>query len=71
MVKTTPLNEETHKCVKVAQTILYEKYNIEMPIPAIIAAIITDPEKIVKTILEKKGVINISLVQQQDVIDFK
>lgn len=64
MVKTTPLNEETHKCLKVAQTILYEKYNIEMPIPEIIAAVIVGSEQVVKTILEKREVPKIQLVEE-------
>lgn len=81
MVKTTPLNDDTHKCLKVAQTILYEKYNIEIPIPEIIAAVIVDPEQVVKTILEKKGIIeqvdksilekkgstNIELIEKEEV----
>lgn len=73
MVKTTPLNEDTHKCLKVAQTNLYEKYNIEIPIPEIIAAVIVDPEQVVKTILDKRGVnpntvnSNIQLIEQEDV----
>ena len=67
MVKTTPLNDETHKCLKVAQTILYEKYNIQIPIPDIIAAVIVDPDQVVKTVLEKKAVVNIQLIEQEDV----
>lgn len=55
MVKTTPLNDDTHKCIKVAQTILYKKYNIEMSIPDIIADIIVEPEQVVKKILEKNN----------------
>ena len=53
MVKTTPLNDDTHKCLKVAQTILYEKYDIQMPIPDIIAASIYDIDQVVKTVLAK------------------
>ncbi len=64
MVKTTPLNGETHKCLKVAQTILYEKHNIEMPIPEIIAAVIVGPEQVVKTILEKREMPKIQLVEE-------
>ena len=67
MVKTTPLNEETHKCLKVAQTILYERHNIETSIPDIIAAVIVNHDQVVKTVLEKKGVPNIQLVEQEDV----
>ena len=67
MVKTTPLNDETHKCLKVAQTTLYEKYNIEIPIPEIIAAAIYDVDQVIKAVLEKKGVINIQLIEQEDV----
>ena len=69
MVKTTPLNDETHKCLKVAQTTLYEKYNIEIPIPEIIAAVICDVDQVVKTILEKKGVVNIPLVEQENTME--
>jgi hypothetical protein len=67
MVKTTPLNDETHKCLKVAQTNLYEKYNIQIPIPDMIAAVIYDADQIVKTVLEKKGLVNIQFVGQEDV----
>lgn len=67
MVKTTPLNDETHKCLKVAQTNLYEKYNIQISIPDIIAAAICDIDQLVKTVLEKKGVVGIQLVEQEDV----
>ncbi len=67
MVKTTPLNEETHKYLKVAQTILYKKYNIEISIPDIIEAVIYDVDQIVKSVLQKKGVVNIQLVEQEDV----
>ena len=67
MVKTTPLNEDTHKCLKVAQTILYEKHNIQIPIPDIIAAVIVDHEQVVNTILEMRRVPDIKLVEQEDV----
>ena len=67
MVKTTPLNDETHKCLKVAQTTLYKKYNIQIPIPDIIAAVIVDPDQVIKTVLEKRTVVNIQLVEQEDV----
>ena len=56
-----------HKCLKVAQTNLYEKYNIELPIPEMIAILIYDVDQIVKTVLEKKGVVNVQLVKQEDV----
>jgi hypothetical protein len=67
MVKTTPLNDETHKCLKVAQTNLYEKYNIQISIPDMIAAVIYDVDHIVKIVLDKKGLVNIQLVEQEDV----
>ena len=54
--KTVTLNNYVHKCIKVAQTVLYGKYNIEIPIPEIIAAVISDPEQVVKTILEKRRI---------------
>ncbi len=53
MVKTTPLNDDTHKCLKVAQAILYEKYDIQMSIPDIIDVVICDIDQVVKIVLEK------------------
>ncbi len=67
MVKTTPLNDETHKCLKVAQTILYKKHNIQMTIPDIIAIMIHDIDQVIKSVLQKKGIVNIQLVEYEDV----
>lgn len=50
--KTTPLNYETHKCLKTAQTILYKQYDIEITIPDMIAILIKDSDQVVKIILE-------------------
>lgn len=61
MVKTTPLNDDTHKCLKVAQTILYEKYNIQMPIPDVIAAVICDVDQIVDIVLEKNKIVKTNI----------
>jgi len=66
MVKTTPLNEDTHKCIKKAQTILYEKYDIEMTIPEIIDNTIQNYEHVIKTILENRGIINVPIIEKED-----
>lgn len=53
--KTTPLNDDTHKCLKTAQTMLYKQYDIEITIPDIIAIMINDPKQVVKAVLRYHG----------------
>lgn len=59
MVKTTPLNDDTHKSIKMTQIILYERYNIEMPIIDIIAQ---DYGQIVRAVLGKKEINHTPLI---------
>lgn len=68
MSKTTALNDDTHKCLKVMQTNLYEKYNIEMTIPDIIATIIEDADKGLKIILEKRRIPDIPIIKSSEVV---
>lgn len=53
MVKTTQLTEDTHKSLKMIQSILKEEYNIEMTFTDIIAYIIPEPKQSVEIILDK------------------
>lgn len=66
MVKTTRLNEDTHKCLKKIQMVLYEKYDIEMNIPDIIGDIFKNYERVIGVILENQGISNLQIVEKED-----
>lgn len=58
--KTAVLNDDTHKYLKRVQSILYDKYNIEMYLPDIISHIIQDDaikdaDNMVKKIVKKNN----------------
>ncbi len=58
--KTAVLNEDSHKYLKRVQSILYDKYNVEMHLPDIISHIIQDEaikdaDNMVKKIVDKKN----------------
>lgn len=53
MVKTTPLTDDTHKDLKMVQSILKEEYNIDMTFTDIIAYIIPDAKRSVEIILDE------------------
>ena len=53
MVKTTQLTDDTHKNLKMIQSILKEEYNIEITFTDIIAYIIPDAKQSVEIILDE------------------
>lgn len=53
MVKTTPLADDTHKNLKMVQSILKEEYNIDMTLTDVIAYIIPDAKRSVEIILDE------------------
>ena len=53
MVKTTQLTDDTHKNLKMIQSILKEEYNIEITFTDIIAYIIPEPKLSVEIILDE------------------
>ena len=60
MTKTAVLNEDAHKYLKRVQSILYDKYNVEMYLPDIISHIIQDDavkdaESMVKRIIKRNN----------------
>ncbi len=58
--KTAVLNEDAHKYLKRVQSILYDKYNVEMYLPDIISHIIQDDaikdaDNMVKKIIKRNN----------------
>ena len=51
MVKTTPLDEETHEKLKDIQMILLDKYSIKISIQDIISKLIPNPDEAVRKII--------------------
>lgn len=67
MVKTTPLNDGAHKCLKEAQMIIYKKYNRQISFSDILSYILKDPEDVAKRVM------NVRFQEHQDIIseDFR
>lgn len=51
--KTTPLYDSTHEDIKNAQSILNDRYSINMAIKDIIKCVMPGPEEIVEKVFEK------------------
>ena len=51
--KTTPLHDSTHEDIKNAQSILRDRYSINMTIKDILKCTTPYPEEIVKKVIEK------------------
>lgn len=67
MVKTSPLNDDAHKCLKEAQMIIYKKYNRQISFSDILSYLLRDPEDVAKKVMD------VRFQEHQDIIseDFR